>query len=680
VSGLTIAPRADRETQPGSGRNIYNNGFEPLRGLPPSQRRLDKSLLKVPYIPSTAPFTLQQRAWLNGYLAGLFAHADFEEPTQGIAPAPAKTESLLVMYGSQTGSAEQLAKRLARDAGRRGFTPRIMDMNAFTAVDFTSEQRLIIVTSTWGDGDPPDNALAFWQYLNSDAAPKLRQLSFCVLALGDKNYANFCGAGKKFDERLEQLGARRFHPRADCDVDYEPTAKAWIEDLWPALERTPVLPDPSSVAAPLVLANTVPGLRRADSTAEGGRSSLVVSAGLPETVSSNEEEAGLGEPPSPAREPRALPGSRDHPFPARLITNRLLNLPGSTKDTRHFEISLEDSRITYEVGDALGVMPVNCPMLVDEILQTLNRDGEEAVKAPDASEISLRVALLRHCQITQPPAPLVQTIAERADAGELTRLLDPANRVELDRYLYGREVIDLLREFPAAQFSPAEFVECLRKLQPRLYSISSSPKAHVGEVHLTVAQVRYESHGRRRKGVCSTFLAERVDDETRVPVFVQCSHGFRLPQNGGTPIIMIGPGTGIAPFRAFLEERRAVGARGRNWLFFGDQRQACDFFYREEIEGLLADGTLTQLDTAFSRDQPQKIYVQQRMREHARQFWAWLDDGAHIYVCGDARRMAKDVDDALHEIIQIGAGKSREQAGEYVARLKMEKRYQRDVY
>lgn len=314
-----------------------------------------------------------------------------------------------------------------------------------------------------------------------------------------------------------------------------------------------------------------------------------------------ESRPGPGLAPNPAY-------NRHNAFPARLLTNRRLNAPGSAKDTRHFEFSLKSSGLTYTAGDSLGVVPANCPVLVDEMLQALGCDGEEGVNDPQSRQTSLRSALLHGYQITQIPPALLREFAGRSGDSQLHELLQPGRKADLDRYLHGREIIDLLLSFPSVPFTPAEFVSFLRKLQPRLYSISSSPTQHRDEVHLTVAVVRYESYGRQRKGVCSTFLAERADADTPVPIFVRTSHGFRLPEDSGTPMVMVGPGTGIAPFRAFLEERRAIGAKGRNWLFFGDQRGELDFLYREELEGMLADGTLTRLDTAFSRDQDEKIY------------------------------------------------------------------------
>jgi sulfite reductase (NADPH) flavoprotein alpha-component len=371
--------------------------------------------------------------------------------------------------------------------------------------------------------------------------------------------------------------------------------------------------------------------------------------------------------------------SRKRPFPARLLVNRLLNAPGSAKEVRHYEIALDSSVLSYETGDALGVIPSNCPELVSEIIAALGCDGEEAVVSADGTETSLRLALTQIYDICRPSNELLAAAAGRSTDELLGTLLNPGKSSELKQYLQGREVIDVLHGL-RSPLPPAEFVTLLRKLQPRLYSISSSLKAFPDQVHLTVGTVRYDSHGRRRKGICSTFLAERCDSAMPLPVFVQTSHSFRLPQNPETPVIMVGPGTGIAPFRAFLHERRAVGAKGRNWLFFGDQRRATDYLYEEELEGMRHDGHLSRLDLAFSRDQEEKIYVQHRMLAAAGELWQWLEEGAHFYVCGDASRMAKDVDTALHTACENGGGLSVENAAAYVQKLKAEKRYQRDVY
>jgi sulfite reductase (NADPH) flavoprotein alpha-component len=589
----------------------------------------------VPYVPHSAPFSAEQRAWLNGYFAGLFANASEATAATLRAQAP---KPLLILYGSQTGTAEGLARRVGIEAGKHNHQARVLEMSRFAELDLKKETRLLIVTSTWGDGDPPDNAAAFWSYLSGSTAPELSGLDYSVLALGDRNYTDFCGAGRKFDERLEQLGARRVHPRADCDTDYEATVRTWLDALWPALSegRLPSRDDSAvSVVEPLTQPN-------AGSVASGY--------------------------------------SRANPFAARLLAKRNLNGPGSAKETHHLEFSLAGSGLVYQPGDALGVMPANCPELVGGVLEALGCDGEEAVLDSDRHETSLRNALLRHYQITAIPQTLIEAAGKRGNDSMLRGMLAPENKAELDQFVYGRDLLDFLRAFPELFKIPRDFTAALRKLQPRLYSISSSPKAHPDEVHITVGGVRYETHGRARQGVCSIFLADRVAIDGTAPVFIQPSPGFRLPQLPETPVIMIGPGTGIAPFRAFLEERQITGPSGQNWLFFGDQCQATDFLYREQLQVMIEEGHLARLDTAFSRDQEKKIYVQDRMLENAATFWDWLEGGAHVYVCGDAKRMARDVETALHKIIIEAGAKTPDQAIEYVANLKAKKRYQRDVY
>ena len=583
----------------------------------------------IPYLPETAPFTPEQRAWLNGFLAGLLANPAASQPAPQLNGAPAAgAEPLLVLFGSQTGSAEGLAKRVAKEAQQRGFAPKVLALNDHEQAKLAAGGRAVIISSTWGDGEPPDNAVNFWNWLSADTTPRLENLHFAVLGLGDKNYSDFCGASKKFDARLEALGATRLRPRGECDVDYEADAKIWIDGLWEALGN-------GRAVSPLPAAN---GVTR------------------------------------PASEPFSY--GKANPFPAKLLKNLLLNKPGSGKEVRHYEISLDGSGLTYEAGDALGVLPENCPALVGDLLAALKSTGAEPVKTGE-SEMPLQEALLRHFEIVKPTSELLAATAKSSP--ELTALLVPDRAGDLKKWLHGRDVLDLVKLWPTPP-TASEFVRLLRKLAPRLYSISSSPKAHPGEVHLTVAAVRYESFGRGRKGVASTFLADRAGVAGGVRVFVQPAHGFKPPANGDTPMIMVGPGTGIAPFRAFLEERAATGAAGKNWLFFGDQTRAADFLYEEQLTAWQQSGFLTRLDLAFSRDQEKKIYVQDRMLENAAEFWSWIEAGAHIYVCGDASRMAKDVDAALHKIIETAGGRSAEEAKAYVAKLKSDKRYQRDVY
>jgi sulfite reductase (NADPH) flavoprotein alpha-component len=587
----------------------------------------------VPCLPESAPFSSEQRAYLNGFFAGLFSREPLPASVRENRGTSETLKTLTILFATQTGNSENLAKRLAREAGKRGFAPTVHELAQYPTRQLASESRLLVICSTYGDGEPPDNAKAFLEFISSSQAPELAQTRFSVCALGDSNYPKFCSFGKALDARFLALGATRIHARMDCDVDYEENFANWMTAALTALSEV-------------------------DGTGPVSKTEI-----------------------APVETEKAAFSTfhRKNPFPAALVTNLRLNGPGSQKETRHFEFSLQGSGLTYEAGDALGVFPTNCPVLVAELLGALGCSGEESVESPGDQSIPFREALLRHYEITRIPLSLLQTVAARANNAELSHIAGPTANGELTRFLWGRDIVDLLRAHPSVRFSPNDFVTLLKKISPRLYSISSSAKAHPDQVHLTVNVLRYESLGRERKGVCSAFLAERASDLT-VPIFIHSNKNFRLPTNPETPVIMVGPGTGIAPFRAFLHERRAVGAKGKNWLFFGEQRVASDFMYREELEAMQRDGLLTRLDTAFSRDQTGKIYVQQRMREHAAEIFAWLESGAHFYVCGDASRMAKDVDAALHEIIQTAGQCTTDQAIEYVNRLKTEKRYQRDVY
>ena len=595
----------------------------------------------IPFIPDNAPFTPSQRAWLNGFLAGMFCQT--AAPSGAAQPIAAAKPKLNVLFGSQSGNAESIAKRLVKEAKKQGYEATIAALEKASLAALAQERCALIITSTWGEGDPPDNAVKFWEQLIAENDLKLASLNYSVLALGDTNYQHFCGFGKSLDSRLEALGARRIFDRVDCNVDFETGAARWQTGVFEALKKVDLM------------------------------------GGAPQLNGSTNGAAPMVELAPPEEKPAGY--SRKNPFSARLLVNRKLTGEGSEKDTRHYEISLQGSRLTYEAGDALGIMPTNSPELVDEILKALGYNGEEEVSSPEGEKMPIQLALLREYQICAPHLEFLNAMAEHDAADQyLKELISSDVRTELDKFLWGREVIDFLLESPGVQFDPEEFVSLLKKLQPRLYSIASSLKVHPEQVHLTVDTVRYEIHGRKRKGVCSNFLAERAGKETPVPVFIQVSKHFRVPENGDTPIIMVGPGTGIAPFRAFLEERKATGAKGGNWLFFGAQKSSCDFFYKEELEAYQRDGVLTRFDTAFSRDQSHKIYVQTRMMENVKELWNWLEQGAHFYVCGDASRMAKDVDKALHEIVKIAGDRSEDAAGEYIQKLKSDKRYQRDVY
>lgn len=593
----------------------------------------------VPLLPDTAPFSPEQRAWLNGFLAGVFSRAPGISNLTSEISNPAALQPLTVLFGSQTGTAEGLAKKAAKEAGKRGFAATVLDMAQTDAAKLASERNLLVITSTYGDGEPPDNAKALHAALKSETSnlksgigTALATVRYSVCALGDTNYVQFCQCGKDLDTWFEKLGATRIAPRADCDLDYEAAFTAWLDAALAAL---------GSKVGVGFHTDAVAGMETGDHPAEPA-------------------ETGY---------------SKNNPFPASVLAIRPLSAPGSAKEVNHVEFSLEGSGLTYAAGDALGVMPHNCPELVDAVLAALGCDGEEAVPT-STGEFPLRRALTECYDLGKPTSELLALILPVGAA--LRRDEGPESRDNPAPTSF-HHVVDALLAAPA-KLAPADFVRALKKLQPRLYSISSSPKAHPGQVHLTVGAVRYEKDGRPRKGVCSTFLPERALGTGKVGIFVHSSPSFRPPANGDTPMIMVGPGTGIAPFRAFLEERRATGATGKNWLFFGDQKAATDFLYREELLGMHESGLLTRLDLAFSRDQPEKIYVQHRMLENAAEFYAWLEAGAHFYVCGDASRMAKDVDAALHQIIGKAGGKSPADASAYVQGLKAAKRYQRDVY
>ncbi len=470
-------------------------------------------MTNAPFIPESAPFSLEQRAWLNGFLAGLHSSA----PAAAAPAATTNAEPLLILFGSQTGSAEGLAKKFAKEASSRGYAPKILALNDFESANFLAATKAVIISSTWGDGDAPDNAVNFWNWLKADTAPRLENLNFAVLGLGDKNYSDFCGAAKKFDTRLEALGAKRLVPRGECDVDYEAAAKTWGESLWQKL-----------------------GNGSANGTAQNENNSAATIS-----VTSGEKVTSA-----------TLTFDKKNPFPAKLLKNLPLNRAGSGKEVRHLEILLGHSGLTYEVGDALGVIPENCPELVAKILATIGATGDEPAFVENLIR-PLRLVLTEHFDLGKPTQELLAEIAKHDPTNEIKPLLATDKADDLKKWLFGRDVLDVLQLAPG-KVSFTELLPWLRKLAPRLYSISSSPKAHPGEVHLTVGAVRYESHGRKRGGMASTFLADRAEKTGAVKVFVQPSHGFRPPANGDTPMIMVGPGTGIAPFRAFLEERAAV--------------------------------------------------------------------------------------------------------------------------
>ncbi|OPX15992.1 sulfite reductase subunit alpha [Gordonia sp. i37] len=621
--------------------------------------------MQLPYIPSDVPFTGDQKAWLAGFLAGLntkiaMAGSATAQPIGAVQAAAPTGIALQVVFGSQTGTAEYLAEQLVEQAGAQGFVPQFCGLDALELGDLTAVRRLVVITSTYGEGDMPDNGELFWQALAAPDAPRLDGLFYGVLALGDSIYDGFCQAGKNIDARLAELGATRVIDRVDCDVDYEEPAREWISGAITALATVDT--DTSDSTAPDSSAYDSSAY---DSSAPATQPSVPAAA---ETVA-----------PAPATRPRTpAKWGRKNPYPATIVANTVLSGPGSDKEVRHLVISLGDSGITYEPGDGISIAPVNDAALVERVISRLGATGDEPITDRKSTR-TLRDALTRQYEIATPSKYLVDYIASRSQDPELLHLVSTGDKEALDAWLWGKDVLDLLEVDPSLTITPEELLAELRPLAHRVYSISSSPRAHQGTVHITMATVRYRSGERERGGVCSTFLADRRHDGDTVDVFITPNKSFRLPADDAATI-MIGPGTGIAPFRAFLHERQARGCSGRNWLFFGDRHHATDYLYADEIDQFRADGVLTRVDLAFSRDQDRKVYVQDRMREQGAELFAWLESGAHLYVCGDATRMARDVETTLTEIIAEHGSRSADQAGDYLDQLKKDKRYLRDVY
>jgi sulfite reductase (NADPH) flavoprotein alpha-component len=581
-----------------------------------------------------------QKNWLSGYLAFSQETASASAAATVEAPAPAeaqaevsgKTEKreITILIGSHTGNCQALGEETAEKLRQKQFSVKAVDMDSFKPKNLKKVEDLLVITSTHGEGDPPDNAIGFHDFLFSRKAPALDGLRFSVLALGDSSYEKFCQTGIEFDQRLEELGGERIHPRYDCDVEFEEPAAAWFEGVLEKLgaEASEAKPEEKTVPA-----------------------------------------AG------------SVKYSKKNPFQAEIMENINLNGRGSNKETRHLELSLEGSGLTYEPGDSLGIIPENDPELVDQLIVQMGWDPEHPLPVgKEGTILPLRSALVEHVEITTLTKPLLEKLASLTEDKQLKDLLLPENKEKLTEYIYGRDLLDAVRDFGPWDTPPEKFISVLRKIPVRLYSIASSMKANPEEVHLTVGAVRYDAHGRDRKGVCSVQCAERSDTGEKLSVFVQPNKNFKLPENPDTPVIMIGAGTGAAPYRSFLEEREETEAEGKSWLFFGEQHFMSDFLYQTEWQQWLKEGVLTRMDVAFSRDTEEKIYVQHRLLEKSREVYEWLEEGAYLYICGDKDHMARDVHDALRAIVEKESGRSPEEAEAFLTDLRKQKKYQRDVY
>ena len=582
----------------------------------------------MPHIPSDAPFNDQQRSWLDGFIAGLVSQ-QFATREQSRAELEQSKTTMNILFGTQTGNAEELANDAATLAAERGFKPKLHELDSIELDVLADMEHALIVVSTYGEGEMPDNANIFWEAISAETAPRLDNLNYAVLALGDTSYDEFCQAGKLIDMRLEQLGAIRSAQRIDCDVDYEEPAAVWLDGTIPVSEI-------------LVVGKT------GSKTLE--KSDTVVEKTKPKW-------------------------NRKNPYFSEMLENKLLSGGGSKKEIRHISFDLSDSSINYEAGDSIGVIPANSKDLVEKILIRIGASFDDVVSGFDHS---LGFLLTNKFEISTPSRDFIHKLERRANSLELSEAV--LEKLKLEKFLWGRDVLDLINLDTDLRLSAEEFLGWLKPLQHRAYSISSSPKAWEKEVHLTVAAVRWSFNDREHKGVASTFLADRVERGQKTGIFLSPNKNFRPPKDNSVPMVMVGPGTGVAPFRAFLQERQAIGASGMNWLFFGDQHKECDFLYKDELEAMEASGVLDRLDVAFSRDQSEKIYVQNVMIQQGRALFSALEDGGHFYVCGDASRMAKDVEKTLYNIISEHGGLSLEKTDEYVKNLKRQKRYLRDVY
>ncbi|WP_108700707.1 NADPH-dependent assimilatory sulfite reductase flavoprotein subunit [Phytobacter sp. SCO41] len=578
----------------------------------------------------TTDLTPTQLAWVSGYFWGVLN----QQPGAAVAtatPAAAETPTITLLSASQTGNARRVAEALRDDLLAAKLNVKLVSAGDYKFKQIANEKLLVIVASTQGEGEPPEEAVALHKFLFSKKAPKLDGTAFAVLGLGDTSYEFFCQAGKDFDSKLAELGAERLLDRVDADVEFQAAAAEWRARVVEVLKARVPKETPAQAAV----------------TATGA---------VNEVFSS--------------------PYTKEEPLTATLSVNQKITGRDSEKDVRHIEIDLGDSGLRYQPGDALGVWYQNDPALVKELVELLWLKGDEPVSV-DGKTLPLSEALQWHFELTVNTGNIVENYATLTRSESLLPLV--GDKAKLQHYAATTPIVDMVR-FSPAQLDATALIGLLRPLTPRLYSIASSQAEVETEVHVTVGVVRYDIEGRARAGGASSFLADRVEEEGEVRVFIEHNDNFRLPANPETPVIMIGPGTGIAPFRAFMQQRAADGAEGKNWLFFGNPHFTEDFLYQVEWQRYVKEGVLNRIDLAWSRDQKEKVYVQDKLRQQGAELWRWINDGAHIYVCGDANRMAKDVEQALLDVIAEFGAMDAEAADEYLSELRVERRYQRDVY
>ena len=568
------------------------------------------------------PFSYDQEAWISGFIAGMKQSVSVTNNSL-IQDHNKNLINLDILFGTQTGNSEAIAEDMSKIANDAGFKTNVNSLDNITMDILGNMENVAIITSTYGEGEMPDNAQRVWDALSANTAPNLSNIKYSVLALGDTGYEEFCHAGKLIDTRFEQLGATRMQDRVDCDVDYEELSEKWISSL--------------------------------------------ITKWKPETQVTKEKLNDLS---------NLKEYNRKNPYSAKLLSNRMLSGVNSNKEIMHYEIDLRDSGLKYEVGDSLSIFPINKQNLVNKIIERL---GVEFDFVPGGYENYIRLLLTEKFEILTPTKKLIEYIAKNSNDKKLKSIIDQNNNKELENYKWGMDVLDFMNINPNFKIDVNEFLALLKSLQHRTYSISSSLNKVKNEVHLTVSSVRWQKDSRKYNGVCSTFLADDCALGENIKVFFTPNKSFRLPDDN-KDIIMIGPGTGIAPFRAFLQEREYRNSSGKNWLFFGDQTKNDDFIYKNELEDYLSSGVLNKLDLAFSRDQKDKIYVQNIMYENKNEFYNWLGSGAYLYICGDANRMAKDVEDMIIKIIMECSNISFDAAFDYLNNLKREKRYLRDVY